>query len=207
MQEPDRPAEQIEQIHSIMARSATFVSLSGLSGVSAGMIALGAVWLMYRILGTLWLTEEVFAVLRNTPDLVNSMARVFLRTLTVALALAFFFTWRKSKRHQQGLWNMASRRFAMHLALPLLAGGVFVLVLGTYGWYELICPSMLVFFGLALVNAGKYSFSETLMFGMVELALGLVAALWVEGALVLWGVGFGVVTAGYGVIMYLQYER
>lgn len=207
MQEPDQSAEQIDQIHSIMTRSATFVSLSGLSGLSAGIVALVAVWFMYDVLGGLWLTSEKFALLRSSPELVRPVTHVFLSALIAALALAFFFTWRKAKRHQMGLLNLASRRFGMHLALPLLAGGLFVLVLAKYGTYELICPSMLVFFGLAIVNAGKYSFSETFVFGLIELALGLAAALWVEGGLFLWAVGFGVVTASYGVIMYLQYER
>lgn len=207
MQDSDRPVEQIDQIHSIMARSATFVSLSGLSGFSAGIVALVAVWFMYNVLGTLWLTDEIFAALRSTPDLVRSVARVFSSTLIAALSLAFFFTWKKSKRHQMGLLNLASRRFGLHLAIPLLAGGVFVLVLAQHGAYELIHPAMLVFFGLAIINASKYSFTETFFLGLIELALGLTAALWVEGGLLLWAVGFGIITAGYGVIMYLQYER
>ncbi len=207
MQDSDRPVEQIDQIHSIMARSATFVSLSGLSGFSAGIIALVAVWFMHRSLGTLWLTDEVFKALRSSPEMVRSVVSVFISTLVAALVLAFFFTWRKAKRHQMGLLNLASRRFGLHLAVPLLAGGVFVLVLAKFGTYELICPAMLVFFGLAIINAGKYSFSETFFFGLIELALGLAAALWVEGGLLLWAVGFGIVTAGYGVIMYLQHER
>lgn len=207
MNDSKRPADQIDQIHSIMARSATFVSLSGLSGISAGLVALVAIWFMYRSLGTLWLTDEVFSTLRSSPDLLQSIVRVFVAALVAALALAFFFTWKKAKRHQTGLLNLASRRFGLHLALPLLAGGVFVLVLARLGTYELICPAMLVFFGLAIVNAGKYSFSETFFFGLVELALGLAAAVWIEGGLLLWATGFGLATAGYGVIMYLQYER
>ena len=207
MQEPGRPAEQIDQILAIMARSTTFVSLSGLSGISAGILAFGAVWQMYRLLGTVWLTDEVFAVLRGSPSLVRSVESVFLWTLVIALAVAFFFTWHRARRYRLDLWNMASRRFGMHLALPLIAGGAFVLALGQYTTYELICPAMLVFFGLALISAGKYSFSETVFFGVIELVLGLVGVVWVEAGLILWAVGFGVVTAGYGMVMYVRHER
>ena len=207
MQEPDRPAEQIEEIHSILVKSATFVSLSGLSGLSAGIVALVAFRFAARILDTVWLTDEVFATLRNTPDLVRPVAGVFVCALIAALALAYFFTWRRAKKHRHGLWNPASRRFGLHLAIPLLAGGIFVLELWKYGTFELICSAMLVFFGIALVSAGKYSFSETFVFGLIELALGVAAAIWTGAGLLLWGVGFGLVTAAYGVIMYLQYER
>ncbi len=207
MQEPDRPSEQIEQIHAMMARSTTFVSLSGMSGVFAGLVAFGAVWLIYRQFGTIWLTEEVFTALRGSPSLVRSMTGIFLWTLLIALTGAFLFTWRRASRLRIGLWNIASRRFGMHLSLPLLAGGVFILALLQHGAYELVCPAMLVFFGLALLGAAKYSFSETAVFGVVELVLGLVALFWIEGGLILWEVGFGVVTAAYGLLMYLHYGR
>lgn len=207
MEEADRPAEQIEHIHAIMARSTTFVSLSGLAGISAGIVGLAAWRQLCLMIDTPWPTEETFTVLRESPNLVRSIGIVFSLALVAALVVSFLFSWRKARRYQLDLWNMASRRFAVHLALPLVAGGVFVLALAQQGTYELICPAMLVFFGLALLNAGKYSFSETVVFGVIELALGLTAALWIEAGLVLWGIGFGVVTAGYGIIMYLQHER
>lgn len=207
MQESDRPAEQIEHIHSIMARSTTFVSLSGLSGISAGIIAFGAVWLIYRLLGTIWLTDNVFSVLRGSPSLVRSVTGVFLWTLVAAVTVAFLFTWRRAKRYHYGMWNIASRRFALHMALPLLAGGVIVLALVEHSTFELVCPAMLVFFGLALMSAGKYSFSGTVVFGVIELVLGLVSVLWIEGGLILWAIGFGLINIGYGSVMYRQYER
>lgn len=207
MKESDRPFEQIEEIRSIMARSTTFVSLSGLSGVAAGILGAAGAFLIYRTLGTVWLSDDVIVSLRNSPDLVRSVASVFLGTLVAALVAAFLFTVIRARRHRHGLWDLASRRFAIHLALPLIAGGVFVLALKQYGVYELICPAMLTFFGLALINAGKYSFSEAVIFGVIELVLGLAAVLWVEAGLLLWAVGFGIVTAGYGIIMYLQHER
>lgn len=207
MQEPDRPSEQINQIHAIMARSTTFVSLSGFSGVCAGILAFMAFWRVGRMLDTIWLDEKAFTVLRDEPILLPAIAVVFLVTLVLALAVAFFFTWRRAKHSNLELWNIASRRFGMHMALPLLAGGVFILALARLGTFELICPAMLVFFGLALINAGKYSVSGTELFGVVELVLGLLAAFWVEAGLILWVVGFGLVTAGHGVLMYLQHER
>ena len=159
MQETGRPTEQIEQIHAIMARSTTFVTLSGPSGLSVGILGLGGVWLIYRILGALWLTDEVFAALRDSPGLVRSVTGVLLGTLVAALTLAFLFAWLRARRYHDKLWNIASRRFAVHLGLPLLAGGVMLPALGRYGTFELAFPVMLVFFGLALISAGKYNFS------------------------------------------------
>lgn len=207
MQETGRPTEQIEQIHAIMARSTTFVTLSGPSGLSVGILGLGGVWLIYRILGALWLTDEVFAALRDSPGLVRSVTGVLLGTLVAALTLAFLFAWLRARRYHDKLWNIASRRFAVHLGLPLLAGGVMLPALGRYGTFELAFPVMLVFFGLALISAGKYNFSETVIFGLVELVLGLAAAFWVGAGLILWAVGFGIVPAIYGAVMYLKYER
>jgi hypothetical protein len=207
MQEPDRPAEQIEQIHAMMARSTTFLSLSGLSGLAAGLIGLGAAWQISRTIHTVWLTDELFVSLRDSPSMVRSLTGLFFWTLIAALTIAFLFTLRRAKRYHLGVWNMASRRFALHLALPLLAGGAFVAAISFQGTFELVCPAMLLFFGLALVSAGKYSFPETVIFGVVEMALGLAAAFWVEGGLILWACGFGLVLVGYGLVMYLKYDR
>jgi hypothetical protein len=207
MHESDHPSAQIEQIRAIMTRSTTFVSLSGLSGIAAGILAFVAVWQVYRIIGTIWLGDNVFALLRASSTQAYSVTVVFLLTLVAALLAAFFFTWRRARGLRQDLWNMASRRFAIHLALPLVAGGVFALALLQQGAFELICPAMLIFFGIALLNAGKYSFSETIILGTIELVLGLIAAVWVESGLVLWGIGFGLITAGYGIVMFLKYER
>lgn len=206
MHEPDRPSDQIEQIHAMMARSTTFVSLSGLSGIASALVAFGAVWQIHRLIGSFWLTTEFFTRLRESSELVRPLFGILFWTLLGALALAFFFTWRRARKSNYALWNVASRRFAMHLALPLIAGGIFTFALSQYGTYELIAPTMLVFFGLALLNAGKYSFTEIVVLGTTELVLGLVAAFWPQAGLLLWGLGFGVATAGYGIVMYIKHE-
>jgi len=137
MHESNHPSAQIEQIRDIMTRSTTFVSLSGLSGIAAGILAFVAVWQTYRILGTVWLGDNVFALLRESSAPVHSLMFVFLLTLIAALIAAFFFTWRRVRGLGQELWNMASKRFAIHLALPLLAGGIFALALLQRGAFEL----------------------------------------------------------------------
>ena len=108
MQESDRPAEQIEQIHAMMARSTTFLSLSGLSGLAAGLIGLGAAWQISRTLHSIWLTDTVFASLRESSSLVRSLTGLFLWTLVAALVVAFLFTLRRAKKYHLGMWNLAS---------------------------------------------------------------------------------------------------
>jgi general stress protein CsbA len=71
----------------------------------------------------------------------------------------------------------------------------------------LIAPATLVFYGLALVNASKYTIRDVRYLGLCEVALGLVASFMVGYGLVFWAIGFGVLHIFYGLAMYYKYER
>ena len=66
---------------------------------------------------------------------------------------------------------------------------------------------MLLFFGLALLNASKYTFGEIKILGISEIILGLVSMYWTSLGLLFWAIGFGLFNIIYGVYMYVKYER
>lgn len=59
--------------------------------------------------------------------------------------------------------------------LPLATGGVFVLLLAAGRFFQLIAPSLLVFYGLALVIASRFTHHELYWAGVTQILLGLVA--------------------------------
>ncbi|MGE5429024.1 MAG: hypothetical protein ACM3O8_14110, partial [Methylococcaceae bacterium] len=67
--------------------------------------------------------------------------------------------------------------------------------------------AMLIFYGLALVNAGKFTLSEVHYLGITEIVLGLMAAVFINWGLLFWALGFGVMHIVYGMMMYYKYER
>lgn len=193
--------EDIAHIHSMMERSSRFISLSGLSGIGAGVVALAASGLAYY-----WLRQEGLPHLQDQGIAGNSglLCKLILTgigALVAALFCGIFFTLRKSRKQQQPVWNSLSRRLLGSLALPLIAGGIFCLALMAHHHFVLVAPATLVFYGLALVNAGKYTFKDIEYLGIGELILGLAAMFFTGYGLLFWAAGFGLLHIIYGTLM------
>ncbi len=195
MQDIDNGLRDISQIRSMMEAATKFLSLSGLSGISAGLVALGGAWIAARLLGSgeesteQWLVMLAFAV------------------LAAAVGLSLLFSWRMARRKGWPFWNATARRLVIALLIPLSAGGAFCIVFLVHGLYALIPAVMLTFYGIALVHGSTYTLGEVRYLGLSEILLGVAAGFWTEYGLLIWGIGFGFLHIVYGVAMYYKYER
>ncbi len=217
MTEPNHPLETLQDIKQMMERSSRFISLSGLSGVAAGVCALvGAAFAW----GTLFLggdgegdysTARLADVRSNNFTVVdylnNRLIQIAVCTFIAAFVLAFLFTYLRSRKNNIPVWGAASRRLMINMCIPLCVGGIFILKLIDEGDYALVAPGCLIFYGLALVNAGKYTLSEVRYLGYCELVLGLANLLLTGHSLLFWAAGFGVLHILYGIVMWWKYER
>ena len=179
-----------------MDRSSKVLTLSGLSGVSAGLVALAGV------LVASWSQARL-----SSDALVTAYVADAVCVLALAVALAAVFSARMARRKHLPIWTATANHLLLDLSVPLGAGGVFCLALMSARIYALIPGAMLVFYGLALVSGSKYALKEIRYFGMTQLALGC-AALFARGLeLTFWAVGFGAMHIVYGVWMYVRYEK
>ena len=197
--------QDLTEIRSLMERSSRFISLSGLSGVFAGMFALVGAYIAYdRILQDN--PSEYLNLLENLP-LLRFIVIDGILVLTFSLIFAFYFTARHAKKKGLKLWDNTSRRLLVNMAVPLVAGGFFCLILLQHTPH-LIDSATLVFYGLALINASKYTYDDVKYLGYIEVVLGLACGLMNEWriGLLFWALGFGVLHIAYGVIMYRKYE-
>lgn len=205
--------KQLGHIRGLMDRSTRFLSLSGLSGVVAGAVALGGAGLaQYHMKAALGPTTDVLTYgtgqgYTTADELLLTLIADAVVVLFAALLGAFWFTWRRSRRTEQRLWDASARRLMINMLVPLSVGGIFCLTLFYYGLPGLVAPATLVFYGLALFNASKYTLDEIRWLGLSELVLGLAALFWLEAGLLFWALGFGVLHIFYGGLMYLRYER
>lgn len=200
------PQEDIALIRHMMERSTRFISLSGLSGVFAGILALIAYVIALQIFRA---GGADYNHAMNAPHATTTLFTMMVlcaATLVAAIGAAFLFTYRKSKRSSQTLMDKQAKRFLFSLAIPLVVGGVFCLALFYHAKFSFIAPSMLLFYGLALVNAEKYTYSDIGYLGYTELALGLIAAFFPRYGLAIWATGFGVMHIIYGAVMYKKYR-
>ena len=195
--------QDLSEIKNMMNRSSRFISLSGLAGVFAGCYALiGAV-----IAKILLLENE--AVLANdlNSNLVRNLFLVAIAVLIFAIVTAVLLTTRKARKSQQKIWDSTSRRLLINFFAPLLAGGIFILVLLQYELIGLIAPSMLLFYGLSLVHASKYTFGDLRSLGYANVILGLIATQFIGYGIYFWATGFGIFHIIYGIWMYNKYDR
>lgn len=198
--------EDLSHIRLMMERSSRFLSLSGLSGVFAGLAALvggGYVYIRLKAIGVDYNTtaDRVY-----NSDIVVEFFIVAVMVLLVALVFGAFFTIRKSKKNNLPIWTTATKNVLINLAIPLSVGAFFCVSLYLNQLFVYIAPATLLFYGLALVNAEKYTFSDIKYLGYLELLLGVISLFYLGKGLVFWIVGFGFLHVLYGIIMYKKYR-
>lgn len=198
--------DDLTAIRSMMERSSRFISLSGLSGVAAGLIALvGGCWALYLLhqQGRDYLTASEMAY---STAFFTQLFITALLILILAIAAAAYFTVRKSKRSGLKIWTSATRQLLVNLFIPLIIGGIGCLALFYHGQLQLLAPATLIFYGLALINASKYTFQEIYYLGLLEACLGLISCFLIGYGLIFWIVGFGVLHIIYGILMQRKYR-
>ena len=194
--------KDISEIKHLMNKSSRFISLSGLSGILAGIYALigatVAYWLVINYsYGTLTLDGWVF----RTCVLILAIV-AFLSIVT-----GIFLTTRKAKKHGEKIWDATSKRLVVNFLIPLVVGGIYILIILNQQKYGQTAALMLLFYGLALINASKYSIGDIRYLGFIQIVLGLTCALFPGYGFWLWLLGFGVMHIIYGTWMYFKYDK
>ena len=198
----------ISEIRSMMERSSRFLSLSGLAGVMAGIYALVGAYIAYYFFH--FNPDQIAYTTTQSNLLASDLPKVIILAILVlllAIGTAIFLSSQKARKRDEKVWNATSRRLIANMAVPLLAGGILILVLLAKGFIGLIAPLTLVFYGIALYNAGKFTYDDVKFLGMIQVGLGLIGSFFIAYALLLWAIGFGVVHIVYGIYMHLRYER
>lgn len=202
--------EDLKEIRSIMERSSSFLSLSGLSGVFAGLFALAGAGFAYWYIYIYHSFEQRSFIIHSIDFDYEVTAVLFLDAaivLFLALTVGWYFTYRNSKRKGLKMWNKTSRKLITALLIPLVSGGIFSLILIWHGAAFIISATTLIFYGLALINASKYTVNDVRYLGISQVILGLIASVDIGFGIFYWAMGFGVMHIIYGSIMYLKYER
>ena len=196
--------ENLKEIRTMMERSSKFLSLSGLSGISAGICALIGAYFVYTQTDIDGIDQLYNADLRH--EIVPFLVEIALSVLVSALVFGIFFTVRKAKKQNLKVWNNTSKNLLISLAIPLLAGGMFCWGLLHHGLHLLCFPTTLVFYGVALVSASKFTVRDTFYLGIAEIILGIIALFLAKYNLIFWAVGFGILHIIYGSVMYFKYD-
>lgn len=207
MKEISEVEKDIASIRNMMERSVKFISLSGLSGILAGIYALiGATVVYYSIhYPASILNYRMYSISESGVQF--QLLIVATSVLFASLATGLWLSNRKAKKHGIKLWTTATRQLIVNLGVPLISGGLFILIVLYNGHFGIAAPACLIFYGIALIHGSSNTFEEVRYLGFSEIVLGLIAALLPGFGLLFWALGFGVLHIVYGTIMYYRYDK
>lgn len=199
--------KDIQDIKQMMSKSSQFLSLSGISGILAGIYALIGAWMAYK---TIYFDTSTMGAYKNLVISQEAVIRLLVIAATVAvlsLVTGIVLSIRKAKINNETFWNSTARRLVINFLIPLATGGFFILFLIEKEMLGLIAPLTLIFYGLACVNASKYTLGGVRYLGITFIVLGLLSTWFLGYGLLFWALGFGVCHILYGAIMYFKYEK
>jgi hypothetical protein len=197
--------KDISEIKDLMHKSSRFMSLSGLSGIMAGVYALiGAFFAKTKYDEFVNSSNGNYS--SSTTILNLELILIALTVITLAIITGIILTYRKAKKSEQSMWDSSSKRLLFNFFVPLFAGGLFCLSLIQYQVYGLVAPATLIFYGLACLNASKYTVGDVRYLGISNIILGLISTQFIGYGLYFWALGFGGLHIFYGAIMYFKYD-
>lgn len=206
-----QPLEELREIRTIMEKSSRFQALSGIAGVVVGFIAIAGTVIAYAALGlsynqvpyeTPGQDQYSSMQLNGTFLLIDALV-----VLILSASAGILFAVRNAKKKGLPVWDNAAKRLMINFAIPLAAGGIFCGILFSHGYIALMAPSTLIFYGMALLNGSKYSIDDIRYLGIIEIVIGLLAAVFIGHGLIFWALGFGLVHIIYGTRFYFKYEK
>ncbi|MEO9511700.1 MAG: hypothetical protein ABJN84_18355 [Flavobacteriaceae bacterium] len=193
--------EDISQIKDLMSRSSQFISLSGLSGILAGLYAITGAIITYLFL----LPTGDYVVLHSWNFRI--IVGILIAVAVLSLVTAYLLSSKKAKKNNENIWDETTKRLLISFLVPLVTGGIYILIKLNSQHYGLTGSLMLIFYGLALVNASKYTIGNVKYLGYTEIALGLICAALPGYGFWFWVVGFGVLHIVYGSLIYFKEEK
>ncbi|MGV1011674.1 MAG: hypothetical protein ACOYBS_04440 [Flavobacterium sp.] len=205
--ENEKYLNDISEIKNMMNQSSRFISLSGLSGVLAGIYCLIGAWLAYT---TIYFDTTTLGNYTNLIITQSQIERLFIiasSVIILSIITGIVLSKNKAKKSNEKIWNVSSKRLVINFAIPLVTGGFFILFLIEKEVLGLVAPLTLIFYGLACVNASKYTLGDVRYLGITMILLGLLSTWFLGYGLLFWALGFGVCHILYGSVMYFKYDR
>jgi hypothetical protein len=189
----ERHLDDLKEIRSLMEKSTRFLSLSGWSGIMAGV---------YALIGANFLQGDLLEV----PGLIEILI-IGISVMAAALITGAILTYFKAKKHNQQFFNKAGLRMLVNIGFPMAVGAFFTAALALEGAAHLAAGTLLIFYGLGLINGSKYTVNDIRVFGVANVVLGIFALFFTHYGLYFWAAGFGLGHMVYGSYMWIRYER
>ena len=207
MKEIQQYEKDIASIRTMMERSVKFISLSGLSGVLAGVYALAGATIAYFVIYYPYSPFGFRFYCVNEQSAILKLIIVAALVLILSIGTGYLLSSQKARKLDTNIWNKQSQQLLIDLLVPLTTGGLFILILLSRGYFVVVASSCLIFYGLSLIYASRNTYKEIQYLGFTEIVLGLLSAILPGYGLIFWALGFGVMHIVYGAVMHFRYDK
>jgi hypothetical protein len=205
MEKHEEQLAAIQEMRDMMDQATRFKSISGLSGILAGILTFVCLYIIYLVTGISPFESE--ALDRMWLSSSQALILCFISLLIICIGIGFYLAMRNANQSGKSAWDNAAKRLAFSLAIPVFAGGIFSILLARFGLIAIAAPATLLFYGMGLVSASKYTLDAVRTVGLLFIFLGLLATYFLAYGLLIWTLGFGLLHVIYGFIIYVKYER
>ena len=196
----------IQEMRNMMDQATRFKLISGLSGMIAGILSLLSLYVIYIMSGiSPFEVEALERVWRGSNPILISC--IFISLFVACMGLGLYMSRRNARQAGKNAWDGSAKRLVFSLLIPVLTGGVFSMLLIQLGLVSLFAPVTLLFYGMGLLSASKFTLDAVRTVGLIFIGLGLLATGILSYGLLIWTLGFGLVHIVYGFIIYVKYER
>lgn len=199
--------KDISEIKDLMNKSSRFISLSGLSGILAGIYALIGAYLAHGILAKIKMEPNPIRQFLLSYDYVETLFIIAAAVILLSIVTGMYLTSKKAKKQNEKIWDTSSKRLIINFLIPLITGGIFCLILLDKEYFDLLVPTTLLFYGLCCVNASKYTLGNIRYLGFSNIILGLTSTQFTGYGLYFWAFGFGIMHIIYGSWMYFKNDN
>lgn len=189
----------LNEIRKMMEKSSRFLSLNGLSAIVIGIYACISAGIIYFILYNMPPGKYL-----PVGTLIAFAAILIIVCITTVILMCRY---KAHRNHQQLQLDFTTKKLLWNFFFPLFTGGILCLALIWHQHYGLTSSIMLIFYGIALINASNYTYSNTRYLGYAEILLGLSDSFAEDYALLFWVIGFGIFHIIYGIFFHLKYEK
>lgn len=202
--------EALRDIQNMMHRSKKFDHISGKAGIVVGILSLIVVAITYWLLDISPLTPHYYNYLYTEAGKHNNLWWQLMGLYTVLLLIASWTGYHLAIKNavQQGTdsFTISLRQLLNSMLYPLISGGALCLVLLYHQQEAWLAPLSLIFYGLAMVQAGHHSFPSLIIFGIALICTGIVSAFFLSYGLIGWAFGFGLLHIIFGLYIYNRYQ-
>jgi hypothetical protein len=198
--------QDLAEIKLMMQKSSKFLSISGWSGIMAGIYALIGAYIANKSLDFNSFTKSLPTYPLEL-DKFTPIVLLAIIILILAFVTSIIMSWQRANKVGEKIWNPTSKKLLLHLSIPLITGGILMIQMLHLGFIALLPTLSLVFYGIALYQAGQFTFREIRILGLLQIVLGIIGLFHLELGLLLWAIGFGVLHIVYGLLVHLKYQK